>query len=67
MFLRKIKDIRILNNQISVIRDANISIKDLEEQILKIKYSPAIGDKYSETENAKIPPFIQVFSCSSPI
>ncbi len=61
MFLRKIKDIRISNNRISVIRDANISIIDIEEQIGKIPYTPARGEKDNETENAKVPPFIQVF------
>ena len=61
MFLRKIKDIRISNNTISVIRDASVLIKELEDQISLLKYSPATGDKNKNTENAKIPPFIQVF------
>jgi len=61
MFLRKIKDIRISNKTISVIRDADINIKDLETQISKIKYSPTKNAKNLETENALIPPFIQVF------
>jgi hypothetical protein len=61
MFLRKIKDIRISNKKISVIRDANISIEDLENQISLIEYSPANDGKKIEAENAKVPPFIQVF------
>jgi len=61
MFLRKIEDIRISNKKISVIRDANISIIDLEEQISQILYAPATGEKSTDAENAKVPPFIQVF------
>lgn len=61
MFLRKIKDIRIRNNKIAVIRDAEISVSDLEEQISKIQYSPAKGSKDDDAEKAKLPPFIQVF------
>jgi hypothetical protein len=61
MFLRKIKDIRISNKKISVIRDADISIDDLENQINQIVYSPARDNKNIEEENAKLPPFIQVF------
>lgn len=61
MFLRKIKDIRLSNNQISVMRDATISIESLENQISLIQYSPAQGDKDDAVENAKLPPFIQAF------
>lgn len=61
MFLRKIKDIRISNKKISVIRDAEISIENLEQQIGQILYTPAKGEKDNTAENAKLPPFIQVF------
>ncbi len=59
MFLRKIKDICISNNKISVTRDANISIVDLEEQIMdcwgvvddiKTVYSASDGREVSEDE-----------------
>jgi hypothetical protein len=53
MFLKRIKDIRISNNTISVIRDANISIIDLEKQIGQIEYSPAQGTKNTVAENIK--------------
>jgi len=61
MFLKKIKDIRISNNRISIIRDAEISIADLELQISHLPYSGAGNSKDSLVENAKLPPFIQVF------
>jgi hypothetical protein len=61
MFLRKIKDIRISNKNISITRDANISIEDIENQINQIKYVPYSDQKKPDTENAKLPPFIQVF------
>lgn len=61
MFLKKIKDIRISNNRISIIRDAEISIADLELQISKLDYSGEGNSKDLKVENAKLPPFIQVF------
>jgi hypothetical protein len=61
MFLRKIRDIRIANNKITVIRDAEISIRDLEDQISSIDYIPASDTKDAMFENSKFPPFIQVF------
>ena len=61
MFLKQIKDIRISNNQIAVIRDAEISIEILEHQISKIEYSPAVGAKDENAERATLPPFIQAF------
>lgn len=61
MFLRNIEDITITSNKISVTRFANISIKDLEEQIALIEYKPAADEKKSDAENLKVPPFIQVF------
>lgn len=61
MFLRKIKDIRISKKRIAVIRDADISVAEIEDQIRKVIYAPAKDEKRQESENAKVPPFIQVF------
>ncbi|WP_373497539.1 hypothetical protein [Aquiflexum sp.] len=61
MFLRKILDVKIKNNQISVTRDANISVIDLENQIRSHPYTGQNLDKSEETEKSKVPPFIQVF------
>ena len=61
MFLRKIKDIRIKNNEIATIRDAKISVKELETQISKLSYSGTGKGKDPNVEKAKFPPFIQVF------
>lgn len=61
MFLKKIKDIRISNNRISIIRDAEISIADLEFQISQLNYSGTGNSKDLVVESAKLPPFIQVF------
>ncbi len=61
MFLRKIEDIRISNKRISVTREANISVAEIERQIEQIDYQPATGEKGDRSENVKVPPFIQVF------
>lgn len=61
MFLRKIKDIQISKKEISITRDATLSIEELEKQISLISYEPAKDSKCSETENLMLPPFIQVF------
>lgn len=61
MFLRKILDVTIKNKQISVTRDANITVEFLEEQIKKLTYSGQNREKDLEVENSKFPPFIQSF------
>lgn len=61
MFLRNIKDIRISNNTISVTRKANLSLKELEDQIKKLEFQASKDFKSKVTENAKLPPFIQSF------
>ena len=61
MFLKKIIDVKISNKEISVSRDAKISINDLEDQIKKLDYSGEKMPKDPIVENAKIPPFIQSF------
>ncbi len=61
MFLKKIVDIKISNNEISVIRKAKISLHDLLNQISNLKYSGQALEKITAAENAKLPPFIQVF------
>lgn len=61
MFLRKIKDIKIINNEISTIRDASISVTELENQISKLRYSGVNRTKDPIVENTILPPFIQVF------
>lgn len=61
MFLKKIHDIKISNNKVSVHREANVSIEKLEEQIKKLSYTGENKSKISNIENAKLPPFIQVF------
>ena len=61
MFLRRIKDIRIIGNEISTIRDASISVFEIERQIKTIKYSGDGKIKDTEVEKATFPPFIQAF------
>lgn len=61
MFLKKIIDVKISNKEISVTRDAKISIIELEDQIKKLDYSGEKKPKDPIVENAKIPPFIQSF------
>ena len=61
MFLRKIIDIKISNNEISVMREAKVSVHELEAQIEKIVYSGESLPKIVGAENAKLPAFIQVF------
>jgi hypothetical protein len=61
MFLRKIIDIKISNNEISVLRDAKISVEELETQIKNLPYSGESKAKSEDAEKAKLPAFIQVF------
>lgn len=61
MFLRKIIDVKIKNNQISVTRDVAISVDSIENQIRKLTYSGQRKEKDPDIENAKFPPFIQSF------
>lgn len=61
MFLKKIKDIKISNNEISTVRNANISVLELEKQISCLPYSGTKRTKDPKAERAILPPFIQVF------
>jgi len=61
MFLKKIIDVKISSGEISVIRNAKVSIQELENQIGKLAYSGESKSKIKEVENAKLPAFIQVF------
>lgn len=61
MFLRKIKDIRISNNEISTVRDASISVSELESQISQLGYEGRSKPKVKGVETARLPPFIQAF------
>jgi hypothetical protein len=61
MFLRKIKDIRISNNEISTVRDASISVEELERQISQLNYEGRNKPKDKGVETARLPPFIQAF------
>ncbi|WP_194775026.1 hypothetical protein [Pararhodonellum marinum] len=59
--MKKIIDVKISNKEISVSRDAKISIIDLENQIKQLDYSGENKPKDPNVENASIPPFIQSF------
>lgn len=61
MFLRKINDIIISNNTITVIRNVEENIIELESQIKQLDYTGQGESIDEEIENSKIPPFIQVF------
>jgi hypothetical protein len=61
MFLRKIKDIQIINGDIAVFRQANIKAHELELQVSKYSYGGNKRIKNPLVENAVFPPFIQVF------
>jgi hypothetical protein len=61
MFLKKIKDIKISNEEISVTRKAKFFTIDLENQILNLTYSGTGLPKQENVESAFLPPFIQVF------
>lgn len=61
MFLRNIFDINISDNKISITRNIDLKVQDLESQIGKLRYERASNDKNNKVENAKLPPFVQVF------
>jgi hypothetical protein len=61
MFLRKIIDVKIKNNQISVTRDASITVDSIENQIKELTYSGQNKAKDPDIENSQFPPFIQSF------
>jgi hypothetical protein len=61
MFLKKIIDIKISDYGISITRDANITSKIIENQVKNLQYSGQGKLKDYSSENAKLPPFIQVF------
>jgi len=61
VFLKKINDIKLFGDKIAVERSLNLSISDVEGQIAQLGYSGAGLTKDFRVENAKIPPFIQVF------
>lgn len=61
MFLKKIIDVKISRKTISVSREANISTRELEDQISKLQFSGERNPKTPQVENAPLPPFIQSF------
>lgn len=61
MFLKSIKNIKIVNGDIAVFRHLNIKACDIELQISKYNFSGSGREKNSIVENTLFPPFIQVF------
>ncbi|MEQ8520482.1 MAG: hypothetical protein RLN79_06920 [Cytophagales bacterium] len=61
MFLRKIKDIRIIGDEIHAIRKTKITTKELELQISDLQYSGQKLELEENVEQAQLPPFVQVF------
>jgi hypothetical protein len=61
MFLRNIKDIKLNGDFISVVREAKLTTEEIEDQIRMLPYHGEKKEKNEEVENAKLPPFIQVF------
>lgn len=61
MFLKKIKDIQIIDGNIAVFRNVDLRVKDLESQISRLNFTGNNKSKNPLVENALLPPFIQVF------
>ncbi len=61
MFLKKINDIRLVNDEIILKRQLDTSADDIEKRIALLPYSGNAKEKDEQVEKAKLPPFAQVF------